>query len=306
MQSCLVLGGGGFLGINLCHRLVAAGFRVRAFGRGCLFPAALEGVEWQRGDFSDAGSVADAIGSVDVVFHLIHNGTPQSATLDMTGDIRHNLLPSLALLEMVRTAGAPRIVFVSSGGTIYGRAERIPTPETSLANPITAYGITKLAIEKYLGLYEHLYGLDYRVLRLTNPFGPYQVPVKNQGLIAAIISRALRGESIEIWGDGKAIRDFIFVDDAIEALLLAALDQSNQRVFNIGSGQGRSVKDVIALIEHVMNQRLDIHWNAGRPIDVPRSVVTIDRARDVLRWLPKTSFEAGLERTIDWWRSFAL
>jgi UDP-glucose 4-epimerase len=303
--SCVVLGGGGFIGTNLCRRLVASGHRVRAFGRRCLFPDDLRAVEWYQGDFTDAGSVAAAIESFEVVFHLIHGTMPQAANLDMAGDVQKNVLPSIALLDLCRKIGVKRIVFVSSGGTIYGSAVKIPTPETAPTQPISAYGISKLAIEKYLALHEHLYGLSFRVLRVTNPFGPFQTTMKNQGVVAALISRALNGRPIEIWGDGSVVRDFVYVDDVVDALEAAASDQGRERIFNIGSGEGRSLREVIATIERLLETELTIQWKPGRPLDVPVSVVAIGRAKDGLGWLPKTSFASGLERTIEWGRRYS-
>ncbi|MDI3470252.1 MAG: UDP-glucose 4-epimerase [Pseudolabrys sp.] len=303
LKSCVVLGGGGFLGLNLCRRLAASGVRVRAFGRRSLFPEFLKEVEWYQGNFSDPSAVASAIESFDVIFHLIHDSTPQSATLDMIGDVEHNLVPTLSLIKIAREVGSPRIIFISSGGTVYGQVTQIPTPETAPTDPITAYGVSKLAIEKYLNLAERLYGLEHRVLRLTNPFGPFQVALKNQGLIAAAISRALSDQTIEIWGDGTVVRDFLFVDDTIDALIAAANHEGKSRVFNIGSGQGRRVIDVVAAIEHVLNRKLKIRCDPQRPIDVPTSIVSIDRARNELGWSPKISFESGLQKTIEWWRT---
>jgi UDP-glucose 4-epimerase len=298
-----VLGGGGFLGINLCRRLVSAGYRVRAFGRHCLFPGTLDDIEWYQGDFNDAVSLATAIETNDIVFHLLHATTPQSANLDMAGDLKQNVVASVGLLDISRRLGVKRVVFVSSGGTVYGPTNQIPTPETAATEPITAYGISKLAIEKYLALYERHYDLEYRVLRVANPFGPFQVPVKHQGVIAALISRGLRGESVDIWGDGSVIRDYIFVDDVVTALEKVMTDQSDMRVFNIGSGQGRSLLQVIASIEKLLDTKLKINWTSGRLIDVPKSVVAIERAKTLLRWTPETPFEKGLQKTLDWWKS---
>src|SRR5262245_28364270 len=205
--TCIVLGGGGFIGTNLCRRLVACGYRVRAFGRRRQSPEALQGVEWFPGDFNDPAALAAAIETFDIVFHFIHSTTPQSANLDMAGDIKKNVVGSLAMLDICRKLGVSRVMFISSGGTIYGRPQQIPTPETAPTNPITAYGISKLAIEKYLALYEHLHQLNYRVLRVSNPFGPFQVALKNQGIVAALVARGIQGESIEIWGDGSIVRD---------------------------------------------------------------------------------------------------
>jgi UDP-glucose 4-epimerase len=302
-RSCVILGGAGFIGLNLCRLLVASGFRVRVFDRQRTFPEELSGAEWFQGDLSDAASLKAAIEPSSIVFHLVHTTIPQSANLDMAGDVETNVIPSLTLLDVCREAGAARIVFVSSAGTIYGCPQEIPTPETAPTNPITAYGISKLAIEKYLALYEHLHGLDFRVLRVANPYGPFQVAHRNQGVIAAILSRALSGAKIEIWGDGSVVRDFVFVDDLSEALVAAAVDRSSQRIFNIGSGQGLSLRGIIGVIEEQLGTKLDIDWKPGRAVDVPVSIVSIERAERFLGWKPKTPFATGLERTIAWWRS---
>jgi len=300
--SSIVLGGGGFLGVNLCRRLAAAGGRVRAFGRRCLFPQALAGVDWYQGDFADAAALAAAIESYEVVFHLVHATTPHSANLDMAADLQQNVVSSLALLDISRNLGVKRIVFVSSGGIVYGRAKQIPTPEDAPTEPITAYGISKLAIEKYLALYQHLHGLDFRVLRVSNPFGPFQVATKNQGIVAALIAQALAHQPAEIWGDGSVVRDYIFVGDVVDALQAAAADRSDARVLNIGSGHGRSLREIIAALEAALGRKIAINWKPGRPIDVPTSILSIDRARSVLGWAPKTPFEQGLAQTVAWWR----
>jgi UDP-glucose 4-epimerase len=300
--SCIVLGGGGFLGVNLCRRLASSGWRVRAFGRQCLFLEALEGVEWYQGDFTDPSALTSAIASCDVVFHLVHATTPYSANLDMTADLQQNVASTIALLDISRDLGVKRIVFVSSGGVVYGQASQIPIPEAAPTEPIAAYGISKLAIEKYLALYQHLHGLDFRVLRVANPFGPFQVATKNHGIIAALISHALDDEATEIWGDGSAVRDYIFVDDVIDAMEAAAADRSDMRIFNIGSGRGRSLREIIAVIETQLDRKLDLIWKPARPIDVRTSVLLTERARDVLGWAPKMSFEDGLRHTIAWWR----
>jgi UDP-glucose 4-epimerase len=300
--SCVVLGGGGFIGTNLCRRLAATGHRVRAFGRRRLFPADLQGVEWVQGDFANSDAVAAAIESFDVVFHLVHATMPQAADLDVAGDVAKNVLPTIALLDHCRRSGVKRLVFASSGGTIYGKAAEIPTPETAPTDPICAYGISKLAIEKYLALFAHLHGLDYRVLRITNPFGPRQVALKNQGIIAAVITRALQNEAMEIWGDGSVVRDFVYVEDVVRALIAASHDESSERIFNIGGGGGRNLLKIIGSIERQMGFTLRLVWKPGRPLDVPVSVVDIDRAARCLDWVPRTSFEDGLERTIAWGR----
>ncbi|HLH92635.1 MAG TPA: NAD-dependent epimerase/dehydratase family protein [Xanthobacteraceae bacterium] len=302
-MSFLVLGGGGFMGTNLCLRLVAAGARVRAFGRSRAFPDELARVEWRQGDLADTAALASAIASCDVVFHLAQAATPQSANLDMAADLRDCIMPTLALLEVCRKANVKRVVFISSGGTVYGAAKEMPTPETASTDPITAYAIGKLTIEKFLGLYEHLHALSFRVLRVANPYGPFQLPAKAQGLVAMLLSRAIARRSTEIWGDGSVVRDYVFIDDVVDALLAAAVDDSSERIFNIGSGRGRSVREVIAAVEAELGAPVPIVWTPGRAIDVPVSVLSIERARSVLDWTPKTEFAEGLRRTVMWWRA---
>jgi len=198
-----------------------------------------------------------------------------------------------------------RIVFLSSGGTLYGRSAIVPTPETAPTEPITAYGISKLMIEKYLALHEHLNRADYRVLRVTNPFGPFQTTIKNQGLVAMLIARGLADEPIEIWGDGSAVRDFIYVDDVVDALELASRDQSNLRVFNVGRGEGHSLREMVSRVEVRLGKKLKLVWKDARPSDVPVSIVSNVRAREALGWEPKTPLDEGLDQTIAWWRAGA-
>lgn len=303
--SCVVLGGGGFLGINLCRRLIASGHQVRAFGRRGLFPGALAGVDIRHGDFSNRDAVADALRGVETAFHLIHSTVPHSANLDIARDVRENLLQSISFLDLARDAGVKRIVFLSSGGTIYGRQLQIPSTEAASTDPITAYGISKLAIEKYLALYRELYDLDYRILRVANPFGPFQIATKKQGLIAETISRALSRRTVEVWGDGSVVRDFVYVDDVTEALEMAGSHMGQDRLFNIGSGSGRSVREVLVAIEQAVGLKLDVTWMPGRHVDIPVSILAVKRARESLGWVPKTTFESGIASTVAWWKDNA-
>jgi len=302
-MRCAVLGAGGFIGTNLCRALVGRVDSLRAFGRRQSFPEALRGCDWMPGDFADPTCLAAAVAGCDVVFHLVNATTPASANVDKVADLNANVASTLSLLDACRETGVRRVVFVSSGGTIYGIPEQVPTPETSTTNPITAYGISKLAIEKYLGLYEYLYGLEYRVLRVANPFGPYQMALKSQGVTAAFLHWALAGKPIEMWGDGSVIRDYIFIDDVVDALMLAATHEGSSRIFNIGSGEGRSLNDIVAAIERLLGEKIPVDHRPGRPVDVPVSVLDTTLAKNELDWQARTPFEEGLRNTLDWMRA---
>lgn len=300
---CAVLGAGGFIGTNLCRALVAQGASVRAFGRRKIFPEVLQSCDWIQGDFTDPTNLAAAIAGCDVVFHLVNATTPSSANVDKLADLNANVASTIRLLDICREIGGVRVVFASSGGTVYGIPDIVPTPETASTTPITAYGISKLAIEKYLGLYEYLYAMEYRVLRIANPFGPFQTALKNQGVIAAFLQRALAGKPVEMWGGGNVIRDYIYVDDVIEALLLAANHEGSGRIFNIGSGRGLSLNDIVTEVEHQLEKRILVDHRPGRPVDVPVSILDVTFAATELSWRSRTSFEDGLRATIAWMRS---
>ena len=302
-MRCLVLGAGGFIGTNLCRALLVKGHAVRAFGRSQSFSDALFGCDWITGDLADPVSLAAAISGCDVVFHLVNATTPASANADKVADLNANVVSTLYLLEACLQAKVSRVVFVSSGGTIYGVPDEIPTPESAPTNPITAYGISKLAIEKYLSLYEYLHNLDYRVLRVANPFGPYQTALKNQGVIAAFLRRALIGQPIEMWGDGCAIRDYIYIDDVVEALILAATHKGINRIFNIGSGEGHNLNDIVATIARLLEVDIPVERHPARAVDVPVSILDTTLAAKELIWRPSTPFEEGLRATISWMKS---
>lgn len=299
-MRCVVLGATGFIGTNLCQELIAQGFSVRAFGRSLTFPGSLQGCEWFSGDFTSSSSLASAVTGCDVVFHLVNATTPVSANLDKIDDVKSNVISSLHLLDICRLSGVKRVVFVSSGGTVYGIPDVIPTPESASTNPITSYGISKLAIEKYLSLYEYLYGLEYRVLRVANPFGPYQLGLKHQGVIAAFLKQVLTGQAIEIWGDGNVARDYIYVGDVAKALVLAATHEGGSRVFNIGSGEGRSLNDLVGAIGSMLGISIDVIYRSGRLVDVPISILDTALAWKELGWRSSTSFMMGLQETGAW------
>jgi UDP-glucose 4-epimerase len=301
-RPAIVFGAGGFIGTNLCRGLAAAGYPVRAFGRRRLFPQAAPEVEWIEGDFANRDAVRRALPRDGVVYHLIHGVLPHAVP---AVDLDASLAPVFSMLDMCKAAGVARVVFVSSGGTVYGAAEQVPTPETSPLAPMTPYARANVAIEERMVRLHEQSGIETRVLRVTNPYGPYQTADKNQGVIAALISRTLRGERIEIWGDGSVVRDFVYIGDVVAALTLAASDAGASRILNIGSGQGRSLREVIAVVGAALGGAVMIDFKPGRPADVPVSVVAIERAREELGWAPKTDFAAGLKATVDWWRSRA-
>jgi UDP-glucose 4-epimerase len=303
---CLVLGGGGFIGTHLCRALAHRRARVHGFGRAPAFPDALRGIRWTTAEFGDRAALARAIEGSEVVFHVLGGTTPESSNKDPVADLQSCTIASLEMLEICRISNVRKIVFVSSGGTVYGLPPTVPIPETAPTEPICAYGISKLAVEKYLYLYRRLHGLDYTVLRVANPFGAYQRPDRRQGVIAAIAHRILQNEPVEIWGDGHVVRDFIYIEDVVNALIEVVEYCGPCRVFNVGSGVGRSILDVVADIAVVLDRpRLIPIHKPGRVTDVPVNILDISLIERETGWTPRTEWGRALAMTATWLESMS-
>ena len=303
-MRCLIVGGGGFLGSHLALGLLAEGYAVRVFDRPNLqrFDGAHgpNSVEWYEGDFVNHDDLSRALSGCDIVFHLAWTTLPKSSNDNPIYDVETNVIGTLHLLELACQEHVRKVIFVSSGGTVYGVPKEIPIPESHATDPVCAYGISKLVIEKYLNLYHVLHGLDYRILRLANPFGERQRPTGAQGAVSVFLHKAVRNETIEIWGDGSIIRDYVYVGDVIDAFLRVASYTGGHRVLNIGSGEGKSLRDVIAAIESLLGRDVLYTLLPGRKFDVPVNVLDPSLACTALGWQPKTSFDNGLSRMLSW------
>uniref|UniRef100_UPI000D384D39 NAD-dependent epimerase/dehydratase family protein n=1 Tax=unclassified Variovorax TaxID=663243 RepID=UPI000D384D39 len=295
-SKVLVLGGRGFLGRHLCPLLVEQGASVRIFGRHPPTEADLDyfgpGVEFVQGDLTEGRGLLDALQGVDLVYHLISTTVPSGSNADPIGDVHSNLVGTLRLLDVMRCAGVRRIVYGSSGGTVYGNPQALPVDESHPLQPISSYGVVKVAIENYLRIQSDLTGLTANVLRISNPYGMHQTRIGSQGLIATFVARLMRGEPIEIWGDGSTVRDYVYVHDVARALLLAG-QRTQSGTFNIGSGVGHSVNEVLAQVLRHTRLSGDVRYLPKRGFDVQNTFLDIGRARNELGWKPQYTLEQG-------------
>jgi len=295
--KCFVIGGAGFIGSNLIDRLVRDGHEVIGYD---VVPARSEkSGRWIVGDFTKETNWRELLSGVDVCFHLAATLLPKASNDDPIRDVRENLCGTIAVLEAARCLGT-KIVFSSSGGTIYGRAAGDVCRETDSTEPLCSYGITKLAIERYLDLYYELHGVRSVALRIANPYGPRQRLNATQGAIAVFIGRVLRGHTIDIWGDGGVVRDYVHVYDVVDACIAAAGYGGRHRIMNVGSGAGTSLLDVVGAIERATSMAADKCHHPSRGFDVPRVVLDITRAREELRWEPRTPLDEGVKATVEW------
>lgn len=306
-RHCLVLGGGGFIGSWVADRLLADGYVVRIFDKPRVAPyrsfGRHEQMTWLSGDFLSSADISEALDQVDTVIHLVSTTLPKSSNDDPIYDVQTNLVATLQLLNAMVTRKVGRIVFVSSGGTVYGRAQKLPIDEHHPTRPVVSYGITKLAIEHFLALYERIHGIQFRVLRVSNPYGIRQRIETAQGVATAFLQRAFRKEPIEIWGDGSVVRDFVYISDVADAFARAVAYEGDARVFNIGAGRGTSLSELIATIEDVLGYKVQYRHLPAREIDVPANVLDVALANKALGWAPRVGLQEGLRMTADWLRS---
>lgn len=305
-MKVVVFGGGGFIGSAIADRLLAEGHALRIFERPRVQPyrefTDSEEVEWVAGDISSMHDVSDAIHGVDAVLHMVSTTLPKSSNDDPIFDVQTNVVGSLHILNAMVTHRVPSIVFISSGGTVYGNPLYLPVDENHPTNPVVSYGITKLAIEKYLQVYERLYGIKAITLRVANPYGERQRLETAQGAVGVFLHHAIKGIPVEIWGDGSVTRDYIHVSDVAEAFSTALEYSGEQRLFNVSSGVGISVNGLIDRIEDVLGQSIERRYLAGRSFDVPVNVLCNELARSELDWTPLVSMGEGIGRTAEWMR----
>lgn len=299
-KRCLVLGAGGFIGINLAAGLACAGAHVRGFGRRPRLANAHLPLDWIDAEFAETSAHQAALADVTHVFHLLGGSNPGANNADPAREIEASVAPSLAWFNACADAGIEKLVFASSGGTVYGSPDVVPIPEDAPTRPVSVYGTGKRTIEMFLENFARYRELDAAILRIANPYGPWQAPDRGQGFIARAMRCAVAGETLELWGDGGVVRDFVYIDDVVAALVAVATQGPPGRAYNIGSGIGRSLEDVIAAVAEASGRELQVHRKAGRASDVPINVLDCSRALQELGWQPRVPWREGLIRTRDW------
>jgi UDP-glucose 4-epimerase len=299
-MHALVLGGNGFIGSHLTDALLEAGHTVRVFDRGPeKYRNPLMNVDYRYADFGDFPALAEALQDIDIIYHLISTTVPSTSNLDPVGDIQSNLVNTVKLLQLMVNKDIDRIVYLSSGGTVYGVPQVSPIQETHPLNPICSYGVTKVAIENYLYMFQCLHHIRPAILRASNPYGERQGHVGVQGIIGTFLEKIKIGEKIEIWGDGSIIRDFIYVTDLVN-LVVEVGQGTFCGVLNAGSGFGCSINDLVAEFTEITGSEIEPIYVSGRTYDVPRIVLDISKALRETSWQPSTKLSEGLSRTWHW------
>lgn len=303
-MKCVIFGGGGFIGSTIADSLLKAGHELRIFERPRVAPYRKfeknERVEWVSGDISSAHDVSNVINGADVVLHLVSTTLPKNSNDDPIYDVQSNLVGTLQMLNAMVACNVRKIIFISSGGTVYGVPQYLPIDEKHPTDPLVSYGVTKLTIEKYLHIFEHLHGIKPITLRVANPYGERQRIETAQGAVGVFLHNALKGLPINIWGDGTVTRDYLHVSDVAEAFVKAVDYDGPHRIFNISSGVGTSLNELVKILEQHLGKPVERHYFPGRPFDVPVSILSNDLAKAELKWAPLIPMQEGIARTSSW------
>jgi UDP-glucose 4-epimerase len=303
-----VVGGSGFLGRNAISGLLASGRPVTALRRRrSLDRGDAEDMRIVDGSLLDpVGTLAAAMAGCTEVIYLAGATTPASSADSPGLDVQENLLPFLNLLDAATLAGVGRIVFASSGGTVYGPPRSVPVNEDHPTNPTCSYGAVKLATEHLLRLWAERHGCRSIVLRISNPYGPHQECHGAQGVIAAWLPRAMAGETLRVWGDGRIVRDYIYVADVVSAIVAAASQPGLAAgIYNIGSGCGATLLEVAAALGRALGQAPKLEFAPARTCDVPVNVLDASRFRAATGWTPRIGLDQGMALAVAWRREAA-
>ncbi len=302
-MNIIILGAAGFIGTNLAialskennHHITLVDRDISYFN--AIQALSLKNTSISISDLTDKTDFDTLLNGQDIVYHLWSTTIPTTSNQHIPQEFLANVSSTMFLLESCVRCNVKKIVFLSSGGAVYGVEAQCPISEDAVTLPITSYGLQKINIEQTLYLYHYMYGLDYRIIRLANPYGPYQRPNGQLGAVTTFIHKAIHHEEITVYGDGSVIRDFIYIEDAIQAILTIAEGNAPYKLFNIGSGHGTSIQEVISLIQDTLNLPLSIIRKEGRKVDVPINYLDITRYETTYGKLNPISLKDGILKT---------
>ncbi len=300
-MRCLILGGAGFLGSHLANRLLREQNNIitvfdREMASFSNIKTVHNNLRMVTGNFGADYNFRELLENQEIVYHLVSTTVPSTSNIKLAEEIQDNVIPTIKLLEACVEQRVKKIVFLSSGGTVYGGGKTAPLKEEDEQMPICSYGIQKLTIERYIHLYFHLYGLDYRIVRLANPFGPFQNPRGKVGAVTTFLWKIMHDEDITIFGDGSVVRDYIYVDDAMDGITEIINQESDIKVFNLGSGKGYSLREIIGTAEEVLQKKASVKYEPKREMDVPYNVLDIQRYVEVTGKKPEVTLFEGMKK----------
>lgn len=304
-MKIVIFGAAGFIGTNLAIKLaedkrnkITLVDRKASFF-GSIKDKEINNIEICTSEFNEETDFDYLIRNHEVIYHLVSTTVPTTSNQHIPQELHANVVVTSKLLESCVRCGIKKVIFISSGGTVYGKKSSCPLSEESSTYPISSYGIQKITIEKLLYLYQYMYGLDYRIVRLSNPYGPYQRPNGILGAVTTFTYKALTGEPIDVYGDGTIVRDFIYIDDAIKGIINIANGENEYRTFNLGCGYGTSIVKLLEILQRTLNLELNVRFNPSRKVDIPINYLDINRYEECYGPLNPISLHEGILKTAD-------
>jgi UDP-glucose 4-epimerase len=287
----MLIGGAGFIGKNIAKAFIDNGHSVVIVDRNSTLlkhNSAFTGVSgFYDYDIADVDAMLKLVDqlAIDCVVNLVSTLIPSSSLDALCAELGSSMIPAFKLVQYLAERKI-RYVYFSSGGTIYGRNMNAFVSETESRLPINFYGYSKQMFEEYLGLVHRMSALDYLVIRPSNPYGMHQSAIKMQGFISVLLDRILTGETIEIWGDGSVVRDYIWIGDLAKAVVSLLEQEVWNASYNIGSGVGHTLNEVVAIAEAITEKQARIDFKASRSVDVERIVLDISKLKSVVNFNP--------------------
>ena len=303
-RTALVTGGAGFIGSHLVDRLLSLGFKVVVIDD--LSTGKLQNLNpaatFQHTDVTHA-SVHEVFQreNPDLVFHLAAQVSVTQSTKDPAKDAEINILGTLHLLEAARRSGIEKFIYSSTGGALYGEPEVNPCTEQFPIAPLSPYGLSKYLAEQYLELYHRKYLLNYTSLRYGNVYGPRQDPYGEAGVVAIFTQAMLGGKRPQVFGDGNQERDFVYVDDVVEANI-CAISLGDSAAFNVGTGGSTKINRIFEVLKGILRYRWAPVYRPRRPGDVYQISLDSSKAASELGWTPQVELEEGLRQTVEYFR----
>lgn len=301
-QRALLLGGTGFLGTALALRLNQESWDVCVVGRSAFNPTT-SGIVSHQSSLDDEAILRNLLPHYPIVIHLASTTTPGLSASSPVREAEENILPALRLLQILKEFQSIKLIYVSSGGALYGNPASLPVTEDQPLWPLSHHGVGKVAVEGFLRVYGEQHGERVTVLRPSNVYGPRQALRVGFGVIRTMLEHVRRDTAIEFWGDGETVRDYLFIDDWVEACWRLLTPQAPTGVFNVGAGQGCSLNSLRAVVERVTGRALRVQWCPKRQVDVRGVVLDSTRLRVATGWVPQVNLEEGIQRMWNWLES---
>ncbi len=294
----VIIGGAGFIGSALAQLLINEHAEVSIFDtKERLFAnaGALRKFDTHLFSYPVVRDLPRQLSGFDALVHLAYTTDPASSMKSMVYDARTNIIPSLKIFQTAADVGIKQVIFSSSGGTVYGNLSSLPAHEDDEKKPICAYGVSKLAIEQYLDLCANFNSIKGISLRLSNPYGPYQLQGTRIGIIAHYLNDIKNGHELNVFGDGNIVRDYIHIDCVAKAFLTAIFSSSlPSGSYNIGSNKGVSINEIIEILFRLTHKRVPVKYSPGRDYDVPKIFLDSSKFRSFTSWRTEITLEEGI------------